>query len=215
MEDILDPPLSQFLSQQLPERPPRIIGLEKTAAEKNFPIIGPLSGRVLEGMARAVGAKRVLELGSGFGYSAYWFSRALSEGAEIVCTDGDAQNAADGKALAAELFPHVGFTFYTGDAITEATKHIAKDPRPFDVVFCDVDKHGYPEALTLARQVVRPGGVILFDNVLWHRAVLAPSDDRNLAGVMELHRQLRAAKDLCTFIVPVRDGVSVSIRSAS
>lgn len=207
---VLDDPLHDFLAEQLPARPRLVEQLEREAAESGFPIIGPLSGRVLETMARAVSARRVLELGSGFGYSAYWFSRALPSGSELVWTDGDPKNEARARSHHEILFPHVTVRFLCGDALTMARPL----PGEFDVVFVDVDKHEYPAALDLAREKVRRGGVILFDNVLWSRRVLAGGDasSADSQGVLGLHAKLRAATDLSTFVVPVRDGVSVSVK---
>src|SRR5689334_10716983 len=67
--------------------------MEEYAAERGFPIVGRATGRFLEVAARSIGARRVMELGSGYGYSAYWFARAVGEQGEIVCTDGDPANA--------------------------------------------------------------------------------------------------------------------------
>jgi predicted O-methyltransferase YrrM len=208
--EILDPQISDFLAAQLPERPPQILALEEEAEKTGFPIVGPDCGRVLETMARAVAATRVLELGSGFGYSAYWFSRGLRAGSEIVCTDRSEAHAARAKRLHEAVFPHVGLTFLVGDALTQARE--MPDPQPFDVVFTDVDKQGYPDALDFALTIVKPGGAIIFDNVFYHRRIFAEAPNADAAGVVALHRKLREAKSLRTFIVPIRDGVSVSIR---
>lgn len=208
--EILDSQISDFLVAQLPERPPQILAIEAEAEKSGFPIVGPECGRVLETMARAVNASRVLELGSGFGYSAYWFSRALRAGSEIVCTDFEEANAARAKRLHEATFPHVGLQFLVGDALEQA--RALPDMQPFDVVFTDVDKAAYPAALDFALSVVRPGGAIIFDNVFYHRRIFSDAPDANAAGVLELHRKLREAKNLHTFIVPIRDGVSVSIR---
>ncbi len=209
MPNILDDELSAFLLEQIPARPPEILAIEEEAKRTNFPIIGPLSGRVLETTARAIGAKRVLELGSGFGYSAYWWSRAIGDG-EIVWTDASEDNEKRARALHAKLFPQVKMTFLRGDALASARPL----PPGYDVVFVDVDKDGYPDAFELAREKVRKGGAIVFDNVLWSRRVMPAhhKDDAMTKGVLELLRRIREATDLVTTIVPVRDGVSVSIK---
>ena len=67
--------------------------MEEYAGEHGFPIVGRATGRFLEVAARSVQARRVMELGSGYGYSAYWFARAVGESGEVVCTDGDPANA--------------------------------------------------------------------------------------------------------------------------
>src|SRR4029450_13357579 len=72
---------------------PVLVGMEARATEHGFPIVGRATGRYLELAARSVGARRVIELGSGYGYSAYWFARAVGADGEVICTDGDADNA--------------------------------------------------------------------------------------------------------------------------
>ncbi len=197
--------------QQLPDRPASVRAIEAEAERTRFPIVGPLVGRLLETTARAVSAKRVLELGSGFGYSAYWFSRALGPGCSLVWTDASEDNERRARELWQTEFAHVEVTFLRGDALGSATPLEG----PFDVVFCDVDKHEYPAALELARAKVRVGGAIVFDNVLWSRRVLPGHDDGSAAtaGVRGLLSALRDATDLSTTIVPLRDGVSVSIKT--
>ena len=212
MQDVLDRPLSEFLRARLPERPAEILELEAAASVSGFPIIGPVVGRLLETVARAVAARRVLELGSGFGYSAYWLGRALPPAGAIVCTDHAADNAARARALHARTFAHVALEFLVGDALAAAEGAAG----PFDLVFVDIDKADYPRGLELARRKVRPGGAIVFDNVLWSRRVLPGGDhlEPSTAGVLELHRALDRAPDLVTSILPIRDGVSVSIKLA-
>ena len=84
---------------------------------------------------------------------------------------------------------------------------------PLDIVFCDIDKHDYPNALPVARRLLRPGGLFITDNMLWDGKVLSPpAGDKTTAGVAELTRLLREADDFATTIVPIRDGVSVAVR---
>src|SRR5262245_9700607 len=114
MQDVLDPALSGFLASGVPARPESIVTLEREAEETGFPIIGPVVGRLLETMARAVSARRVLELGSGYGYSAYWLARALPPQGEIVCTDVREDNAQRARQLHAATFAHVALDFRVG-----------------------------------------------------------------------------------------------------
>jgi predicted O-methyltransferase YrrM len=101
-------------------------------------------------------------------------------------------------------------TFEVGDAIATLQKY----PGPFDIVFIDIDKHGYPDALELARSRVRVGGYIITDNVLWSGKVTAPvaADDANTAGVVRYNREAFDAPDLATTILPLRDGVALSLK---
>src|SRR2546428_2042916 len=142
---------------------PVLLEMEAEGKERGFPIVGRMVGVVLEILARAIGAKRVIELGSGYGYSGYWFSRAVGPDGELHLTDGDPEN--EKKALdylgRAELDGPV--RFHVGDAV----KTFQSIEGGFDVVYSDIDKWEYPHAWEVARERVRVGGLYLCDNVLW------------------------------------------------
>ena len=121
-------------------------------------------------LARAIGARRVFELGSGFGYSAYWFARATGAEGEIHLTDGDAANerkAADYLGRAGVSGPHAPTTSATRSRRSPAVEG------DFDVVYDDIDKDGYPDAWRAARDRVRVGGLYICDNTLWYGRVPA------------------------------------------
>ena len=91
--DIVDARVEEYMrGLQARHDEPVLLEMEAEAGRRGFPIIGRLVGATVEVLARAVGARRVVELGSGYGYSAYWFSRAVGEGGEVHCTDGDPGN---------------------------------------------------------------------------------------------------------------------------
>ena len=91
MDDAVESYLTELARTE--HEDPVLVQMEARAAEHGFPIVGRATGRFLELAARAVGARRVMELGSGYGYSAYWFARAVGPDGEVVCTDGDPENA--------------------------------------------------------------------------------------------------------------------------
>src|SRR5207344_2120743 len=92
--DIVDPRFDEYMASRLTRfDEPVLLEMEAEGRERGFPIVGRNVGVTLEVLARSIGARRVMELGSGFGYSAYWFARAVSAGGEIHCTDGDPDNA--------------------------------------------------------------------------------------------------------------------------
>ena len=187
---------------------PVLLEMEAEAEEKNFPIIGRLCGQALEVMARVVGAKRVFEMGSGFGYSAYWFSRATGPDGEIHLTDmdpGNEQKALDylGRAgLAEPIRYHVADAFSAFDA-TEGD---------FDVVYCDIDKDSYPEAWRRARERVRIGGLYMCDNMLWSSRVVETDKDAATRAIDETNRSIAHDPDWRMFILPTRDGVAIATR---
>ena len=189
-----------------------LLEMEREAEQNGFPIINRLCGVTVELLARAIGARRVFELGSGYGYSAYWFARAVGEGGEVHCTDGDANN----ERKAADYLGRAGLwdriRFHVGDAVTT----LKATDGEFDVVYCDIDKDGYPAAWRAGRERVRVGGLYICDNVLWSGRVANPDveDARpELTRAIAEHNELVADDvDYLSTIVPTRDGMMVALR---
>jgi caffeoyl-CoA O-methyltransferase len=213
--DIVDPLIDAYMADRLGRfDEPVLLEMEAEAGASGFPIVGRNVGVTLEVLARSVGAQRVVELGSGFGYSAYWFSRAIGPRGELHLTDGDPDNerkARDYLGRAGLLDP---VTYHVGDAVAS----LAALDGAFDIVYCDIDKDGYPDAWRAARERVRVGGLYLCDNVLWYGRVTGaePVDDewqrRSTAAVIQ-HNQLIADDErYVSTIVPTRDGVMVAVR---
>jgi predicted O-methyltransferase YrrM len=210
MERLTTPGIEEYLNELFPPPDPILDEMGRLARERDFPIVGPLVGNILEILARAIGARAVLELGSGFGYSAYWFARGITGRGRIVLTDGKKENLLDAKAfLGRGGFPHA-FEFYKGDAI----ERLRRDGETWDIIFCDIDKHGYPEVVEPAVERLRPGGLLIFDNTLWSGRVLpgAGPGDAATEGVRRLNRILSTHPDLRSTILPVRDGVAVAVK---
>src|SRR5881397_1726402 len=91
--DIVNPAVENYMrTLQTRHDEPVLLEMEAEAEANGFPIIGRLVGVTVELLARSVGTRRVFELGSGYGYSAYWFSRAVGPAGEVHCTDGDPDN---------------------------------------------------------------------------------------------------------------------------
>ncbi len=211
--DIVDPRVDTYMRERLDRfDDPVLLEMENMGARLGFPIVGRTVGVLLELLARSVGARRVMELGSGFGYSAYWFARAVGTGGEVHCTDGDPRNVAkaEGFLERAGLWDRV--TFHVGDAV----QGMASVPGELDVVYDDIDKGGYPAAWLAARERVRVGGLYVCDNVLWSGRVPSdgePADD--VTGAIREHNRLIAEDErFVSNIVPTRDGVLVALRIA-
>src|SRR3954468_21706260 len=96
---------------------PVLLEMEQEGRERGFPIVGRNVGVALELLARSIGARRVFELGSGFGYSAYWFARAVGDGGEVHCTEGDAANVSQGEAFLSRAGLGDRVTWHVGDAL--------------------------------------------------------------------------------------------------
>jgi len=213
--DIVDPRVEDYMRSLLTRYDePVLLEMEAEGKERGFPIIGRLVGVTVELLARSVGAKRVFELGSGFGYSAYWFARAVGPSGEVHGTDGDPAN--EPKAL--DYLSRAGLAepirWHVGDAVT----HLAATPGEFDVVYNDIDKDGYPAAWMAARERIRVGGLYVCDNVLWSgRVALQDRDDPRPVythAILEHNRLIAEDDRFISSIVPTRDGVFVALRVA-
>ncbi|MGH8825115.1 MAG: O-methyltransferase [Jiangellaceae bacterium] len=210
MDDAVEAYLTDLAATEYTDRV--LVEMEARAEEHGFPIIGRATGRYVELAARSIGARRVMELGSGYGYSAYWFARAIGPAGEVVCTDGDPENAvlAEGYLGAAGVWDRVRYR--VGDALTG----FAAEEGDFDIVYCDVDKDGYPACWRAARDRIRVGGLWICDNVIWSGHVATGTDREGLPGwtaAIHEHNQLVAEDDRYVGgIVPIRDGVMVALR---
>src|SRR5262245_15707661 len=190
MVEIVNPRFDDYLRELYDDRDPVRLEMEALARQRGFPIVGPLVGRHLLLLAQAIGARRVFELGSGYGYSALFFARAVGEGGIVHGTELSAENVrlAEGFLTRAGVWDRV--TYHQ----EEATAALRRVGGTWDVVYNDIDKAGYPETVDLAHAHLRPGGLFITDNVLWSGRVLAGEDDGkpDTAGVTEFTRRLFA-----------------------
>ncbi len=188
---------------------PLLAEMHAYGAEHEFPLIGPEVGRFLAQLVHLMGAKRIFELGSGFGYSALWFARALPEGGEIVITDGDPENIKKAKDFLgrAGLADKVTFLSGYGQDLLQAT------PGLFDIVFCDVDKDQYPEVYPLLRNHLRVGGAFVIDNLIWGGRVADPENrEATTLGVRAFTERMWESPEFLSSLLPIRDGVGLSVR---
>ena len=201
--DIVQPEIEGYLHHLLPPREPVVAEMEALAEKIHFPIVGPLVGRLLYQLALIHHAERVMELGSGFGYSAYWFAKGLPKTGRVICTEGSADRVRQGIDFLGRAGLGGQVDFRQGDAL----ELIAQAEGLFDILFCDIDKAAYPEALSLGLPKLRSGGLFIADNVLWSGRVISASDDSDTAGIKAFNKAIYARPELTTTIVPLRDGV--------
>jgi predicted O-methyltransferase YrrM len=184
--------------------------MEEMARARRFPIVGPLVGRLLEVLTRSIAARRIFELGSGYGYSALHFARAAGPGASVHCTELSEENVrlAEGFLTRAGVWDRV--TYHR----QEATAALRAAGGVWDIIYNDIDKDGYPAVVDLAHAHLRPGGLFITDNVIWSGRVLEGEDDGKpaTAGVKEFTARLFAHRGFLTSINPTRDGVAVALR---
>jgi caffeoyl-CoA O-methyltransferase len=190
--------------------------------EIDFPIIGPEIGGWLQLLAQLVDARRIFEFGSGFGYSAYWFARALPSDGEIVLTEVDADELDRAREYLdrGDLGGHA--VFEHGDAL----ETVAEYEGPFDVVLIDILKHEYEAAFEAVREKVAPGGIIVADNIMratdieFDAVVQSVEEDaatvetnKQTRGIVDYLARVRADSQFETGILPLGNGVAVSCRT--
>ena len=191
---------------------PILTEMETVAKKNNFPIVGRLVGTFLEILAKTTNAKRVFEFGSGYGYSAYWFAKAVGQEGNVICSDGNPLNKENAEKYLnlANLGSRVNFHVGLSQEIFSKTKG------PFDICYNDVDKGQYPEVWQLARNRINPGGLYIADNVLWHGRVVMENfvDIANgwTEAIMEHNKLIFNDPEFDAFINPTRDGVIVARR---
>lgn len=207
----LDPAISRYLDHLVPPRTGELADMEAIAARTNFPIVGPAAGYFCYLMTRLTNARSVFELGSGFGYSTAWFARGVKENGggivhHVVWDEGLSSRAR--KHLAA-----LGVGDQVEFHVSEAVEALRVAEGPFDIVFNDIDKEGYPASLPVIAQKLRPGGLLITDNLLWHGRILDDTDQSPATrGVREFTRLVTTSPDWTAGIVPIRDGLLVARR---
>jgi caffeoyl-CoA O-methyltransferase len=207
--DIVDPRFDAYMRSRLRKYDePVLLEMEAEAERRGFPAVGRNVGVTLELLARAIGARRVFELGSGFGYSAYWFGRAVGPEGQVLCTDNDPANAAAG----AEYLARVGLggvvTYHVGDALGSFSSVDGE----FDIVFCDIDKPGYPDAWRAACDRIRVGGLYLCDNTLSYGRASILDDEPGANAVREHNSLIEQDARFLSTIIPTREGVLAALR---
>jgi caffeoyl-CoA O-methyltransferase len=203
--------INDYLEHLVPERPDEMKAMEDYAREISFPILGPVCGHLCYQIARMVGAHTVFEMGSGYGYSTAWFARAVIENG-----GGRVHHVVWDEKLSNEAREHMerlGYSSFLEYHVAEAIETLAQMPGPFDIIFNDIDKECYPESLPVIREKLRPGGVLIVDNLLWGGRVFEKDgSDADTRGVRELTRQLTTGSDWISSIIPIRDGMLVAYR---
>ena len=195
-----------YLHKVTPKQHRVLTSMEMYARRNGFPIIGPLVGRFLYQLAIMKGAKRILELGSGYGYSAFWFALAVGGGGRITMTDT--------RERAVKYFERAGLETRTEFIVGEALSSAASLRGKYDIILNDIDKHGYPQTLDVAGRLLPPGGLFVTDNVIWSGRVFDDAvQDRTTLGIRKFTRALFADDRFFASILPIRDGLALAVRT--
>ena len=175
------------------------------------------AGKLLHLLARAVGARSVLEVGTLGGYSTIWLARAIAPGGRLITLEVNPTHAAVARANVARAGVADIVDVRLGRALDSLPQLVAEGAGPFDLVFIDADKPNIVEYFTWALRLTRPGGVIVVDNVVRNGAVIdAASDDVNVQGVRRFNELAAANRRVSTTVIQTvgskgYDGFSLSV----
>ena len=211
MPEISYDKVQDYLTSLVPPREPELQKMEEYAEQHNFPIIGPACGYYCYQLARMINAKSVFELGSGYGYSTAWFAKAVKEnGGGVVhhtVWDENLSQRARGHLSALGSADVVEFH------VAEAAETLRRTQGPFDIIFNDIDKEGYPDSLPIIKEKLRHGGLLIIDNMIWHGQILDSNDhEKSTEAIRRFTRDITTDLDWIVSLIPARDGMIVTYK---
>ena len=182
--------------------------VENQGRDENWPIVGPAEGSLLHVLARAIGARRILELGTAIGYSGTWLARALPPDGELVTVEWNPETA----EIARRNLAKTGVAKRVRIEVGSALDIVPRLDGPFDLIFNDIDKQYYVDVLPLCIARLRVGGLLVTDNVLWSGEVVKRRRSKEAEVIHDYNRRLGADSRMAAVIVPLRDGVSIALK---
>lgn len=210
-QSFLAPDAADYLARLLPAPEPRAVfeRIEAEARAEGQPAIGRQTGSLLRTLVAARSARRVLEVGCNLGYSALWMATGLPADGRLETIEYDAELA----QRAAGHFRAAGLAERTEVHVGEALKILPRLPdASYDLMFLDAAKFEYPQYLDHALRLLRPGGLLAADNLLWlGQAWDEKAQDDDTKGVREYTRRVFDDARLVTTLVPVEDGLGLSV----
>lgn len=174
--------------------------------------VGPGVGAALRVLVAASGARHVLEIGSGAGSSGLWLLQGMAADGVLTTIDSSADHSAAARAAYAQAgVAHQRTRVITGRAL-DVLPRMAD--AAYDLVFVDADKGSYPAYAEHAIRLLRPGGMLVLDNMLWHDTVADPAvRDETTSTLRDLGKALRDDERLTTCLLPVGDGLLVAVKA--
>jgi len=214
MASLVAPAVVAYLAglSRLPH--PQLDVVAREGHAEGLPIVMPDTAALLHALVRLARATRVLEIGTAIGYSTLWMATALPDDGQLISLERDPARAARARAHAKAA----GLEDRVSVMIGDASRFLHKIAGPFDLIFQDGDKPGYLPMLDRLAAFLRPGGVLVTDNVLWSGTVvpgMTPIQDRDpgdVAAIAAYNEHLKHDERFYTVWLPVGDGVAVSTR---
>jgi predicted O-methyltransferase YrrM len=199
-----------YVEEYLPEDEPLQAARHSAALVGGAAPVSPAVGATLRFIAAALSARAVVEIGTGCGTSGIWLLRGMRKDAVLTSVDVEPEH----QRLARTAFTEAGFASNRYRLISGKAADVL--PRladgAYDLVFCDADKQEYPGYLAAALRLLRPGGVVAFDNALWSGRVADPGrTDPETSAIREVAELVRQDERLVPLLLPVGDGLLAAV----
>jgi len=214
---ILDPVVADYLADLYPASDPVLQEMERQGEADGVPIVMKDGGLTLGVLARAVGARRVVECGTAIGVSTLHLARAVGEGGEVITFDVDPDRQATARAYLARA----GVADRVDLRLQPALEGLRGVEGPFDLAFVDAIKAEYAGYVELIVPMLRVGGMLVIDNSLMSGSVAAGRrtsggwTQGDIDALRSLNAALVAREDLATVVLPVADGMTVAVKTSA
>ena len=214
MGQIVPDAVEQYLGSLNRQSDDVLTAIARAGERDDLPLVDPEVGALLRVLVLATRATRVLEIGTAIGYSGVWMAGALPKEGMFITMEVDESRA----KIARANFARAGLADRVSVIVGDAQRMLHKVAGPLDLIFQDGDKKQYGPMLDTLVGLLRPGGVLVTDNVLWNGEIVPgfparphrdPSDGIAIAAYNEA---INNHPSLVTSIVPLRDGVAISVK---
>lgn len=198
--------LNKLNNLSFPEDREILEEMENYALKNDFPIVERAVGNLLYLITKLKNPKLVVELGSGYGYSGYFFAKGIKDG-KVVLTDYQEKNLNMAKDYYKKLNIYEKAEFIVGNAID-----IAKNYKDIDILFLDLEKSKYLDAILELKSNLKIGSLVIADNVLWQGKVVEEITDEKTQKIKEFNEYMFSTDEFFSTMVPIRDGVLISLK---
>ena len=208
-DDITNIAIEDYLADLMPPRPAVLGELEQEGRLHGWPLVGPVEGQLLYLLARSSGAREALEIGTATGYAAMWLLQAVAAtGGKLTAIERNPERIARARDYVERAGLGQNFQQIEGEWFST----LAELQGPYDLIFLDIlrhlsDEHDALKALEMCVPRLRPGGVLIADNVLCNALVLDEDAAPTVRGIQEFNRAIMTHPELESVIIPLRDGV--------
>jgi len=184
--------VDRYITDQLVPSDAALDAALASSAANGLPAINvaPNQGKLLHVLARSIGAKRILEVGTLGGYSTIWLARAVAPGGKVITLEYEPRHADVARANIERAGLGHLVDIRLGKAIDSLPKIAAEGGAPFDLVFIDADKPGNADYFAWAMKLTRVGSLVIVDNVVRNGAVIDANGDANVQGARRLHEAM-------------------------